>query len=284
MNTTSALIRAARTAPSLYPAVSRTYARRTPVFARYAALRFPTRTPFRTRAFTTAAPNDEPSPKPPSPGIAGKLKDLMTKYGRHALAVYLALSAVDLGLTFLLVHLAGADKIEWVKDAVVAQWRSVRYGADAAQELKRLEEEEQRVKDAEEAQGGAGAGGKKKKANAMLWAEFALAYGIHKTLLLPVRVGATAAVTPKLVHWLTARGWVGKVGTAGWTFSHRELTPFVGRRRACCVPCIRKSQAGLGAGSGSGKGGFRSCKGDCQADKRVDGWDDMYRAYIGGII
>jgi hypothetical protein len=140
------------------------------------------------------------------------LKDLMTKYGRHALAVYLVLSAIDLGLSFILVHLAGADKIEWVKDYVVAQWRSVRYGSDAANEMKRIEDEEQRIKDAEEAAAGGDKGSsRKKKQNAMLWAEFALAYGIHKTLLLPVRVGATAAVTPKLVHWLTARGWVGKV-------------------------------------------------------------------------
>lgn len=153
-----------------------------------------------------------PPPPPPSPGIAGKLKDLMTKYGRHALAVYLALSAVDLGLTFLCVHLVGADKIEWVKDYAVAQWRVARYGADQAREMRALEVEEQRLKDAEDAAGGKVAeGGKKKKGNAILWAEFALAYGIHKTLLLPVRVGATAAVTPRLVHWLTARGWVGKV-------------------------------------------------------------------------
>lgn len=159
--------------------------------------------------------NGEPDPSPPSPGLTGKLKDLMKKYGRHALAVYLLLSGVDLAITFTLVHLAGAEKIEWVRDYVVASWRDMRYGSEVAKEMQRVEEEEQRVKDlAEQAEQGVQPqpqGKKKKNANAMLWAEFALAYGIHKTLLLPVRVGATAAVTPKLVHWLTARGWVGKV-------------------------------------------------------------------------
>lgn len=215
MNTRYAIIRAART--SLLPTVPRTYLRRTPVIAQHVALRFPTPAPIRFRTLTTTAQpinSEDPTPKPPSPGIAGKLKDLMTKYGRHALAVYLVLSAIDLGLSFILVHLAGADKIEWVKDYVVAQWRSVRYGSDEAKEMKRIEDEEQRVKDAEEAAAGGDKGSsRKKKQNAMLWAEFALAYGIHKTLLLPVRVGATAAVTPKLVHWLTARGWVGKVSS-----------------------------------------------------------------------
>lgn len=223
MNTRSTIIRIARL--SLSPTIPRTYARRTPVLAQHAAIRFPSPAPIRFRSLTTTAQplnSEDPTPKPPSPGIGGKLKDLMTKYGRHALGVYLVLSAVDLGLSFILVHLAGADKIEWVKDYVVAQWRNVRYGSDAAKEMKRIEDEEQRVRDAEEAKAGGDKGGsRKKKQNAMLWAEFALAYGIHKTLLLPVRVGATAAVTPKLVHWLTARGWVGKVSPFRGSFRRR---------------------------------------------------------------
>ena len=44
-----------------------------------------------------------------------------------------------------------------------------------------------------------------------MWAEVALAYALHKTALLPVRAGLTVAVTPRLVGWLAARGWVGKV-------------------------------------------------------------------------
>ncbi|KAJ9092859.1 hypothetical protein QFC19_008583 [Naganishia cerealis] len=172
---------------------------------------------------TSSGPHEEssnsgPDPSPPSPGLTGKLKDLMKKYGRHALGVYLLLSGVDLTITFVLVHLAGADKIEWVKDYVVASWRSVRYGREAAEEMQRVEDEEQRAKDlAEQAEQGTQPqqpGQKKRKnANAMLWAEFALAYGIHKTLLLPVRVGATAAVTPKLIVSFHVQGGVARAAS-----------------------------------------------------------------------
>jgi len=41
-----------------------------------------------------------------------------------------------------------------------------------------------------------------------------LAYTVHKTLFLPFRVGLTAVLTPKLVNWLTMRGWTGRAGTA----------------------------------------------------------------------
>lgn len=46
-----------------------------------------------------------------------------------------------------------------------------------------------------------------------LYATIVLAYTIHKTLFLPVRVGLTAALTPKLVGWLGRKGWVGGEGT-----------------------------------------------------------------------
>jgi N-terminal acetyltransferase 2 len=46
-----------------------------------------------------------------------------------------------------------------------------------------------------------------------LFAMIVLAWTIHKTIFLPVRVGLTAAFTPRLVNWLRARGWVGGEGT-----------------------------------------------------------------------
>ena len=49
--------------------------------------------------------------------------------------------------------------------------------------------------------------------NEGLWAMIVLAYTIHKTLLLPFRVGVTAAFTPKFVGWLAKRGWAGSQGT-----------------------------------------------------------------------
>lgn len=36
---------------------------------------------------------------------------------------------------------------------------------------------------------------------------------MHKTLFLPLRVGLTAYLTPRLVGWLRTRGWAGGEGT-----------------------------------------------------------------------
>jgi len=46
-----------------------------------------------------------------------------------------------------------------------------------------------------------------------LYAMLVLAYGIHKTLFLPLRVGLTAGLTPRLVKWLRTKGWAGSEGT-----------------------------------------------------------------------
>lgn len=49
--------------------------------------------------------------------------------------------------------------------------------------------------------------------NEGLYAMIVLAYTVHKTLFLPVRVGLTAGFTPKLVRWLRQKGWAGSAGT-----------------------------------------------------------------------
>lgn len=46
-----------------------------------------------------------------------------------------------------------------------------------------------------------------------LYAMLLLAFTVHKTLFLPVRIGVTAAFTPRLVKWLRAKGWAGGEGT-----------------------------------------------------------------------
>jgi hypothetical protein len=55
-----------------------------------------------------------------------------------------------------------------------------------------------------------------------LYAMLVLAYTIHKTLFLPVRVGLTAAFTPRLVAWLGKRGWAGSAGTRRAAHEMRE--------------------------------------------------------------
>ncbi|KAK5134246.1 hypothetical protein LTR08_006789 [Meristemomyces frigidus] len=54
-----------------------------------------------------------------------------------------------------------------------------------------------------------GSGGETKHDSASVWTQLLLAYGVHKSLIF-FRVPLTAAVTPKIVKWLRARGW--KIG------------------------------------------------------------------------
>lgn len=173
----------------------------------------------RGRKYATTPPT--PSPQPDPTTTSGKIKLLFQRYGRHAVAVYLVLSAVDLSLTFAVVHLAGADQIEKGQHWVMEKWKQIRHGdneqtvAEHAQQI--LEEGIDHTKGAaqkivENVTSSGSDRPKSKSGQTLFWTEFALAYGIHKTLLLPVRAGLTAAWTPKIVNWLTRRGWIGKGG------------------------------------------------------------------------
>jgi hypothetical protein len=121
---------------------------------------------------------------PPKASLRERLKFLTRRYGWWALGVYLAASSVDFSLTFLAIHLLGADHIR----SLEAQVRSS-LGL------------EQRHDDPDSQDG------KKQSGSSTIWTEAVLAYTIHKTLLLPVRVAFTAAVTPSFVKWLVKMGW-----------------------------------------------------------------------------
>ncbi len=121
---------------------------------------------------------------PPKASLRERLKFLTRRYGWWALGVYLAASSVDFSLTFLAIHLLGADHIR----SLEAQVRSS-LGL------------EQRHDDPDNQDG------KKQTGSSTIWTEAVLAYTIHKTLLLPVRVAFTAAVTPSFVKWLVRMGW-----------------------------------------------------------------------------
>lgn len=153
---------------------------------------------------TTEKPSDTRSPEPepdadappPKASLRERLKFLTRRYGWWALGVYLAASAVDFSLTFLAIHLLGADHIRSLESS-----------------LRRSIGLEQRS-DSEQEDGKRGGG---------LWTEAVLAYTIHKTLLLPVRVAFTAAVTPSFVKWLVRMGWAK---------ANYEVKAQVGRRAA----------------------------------------------------
>lgn len=152
--------------------------------------------------------------QPKAQTISQKLKELFTKYGRYAFVMYWVLSAADFSVAFLGVHLIGADKLLPIKDWVVVQWHKIRPPPEEEKSvLDRATETAEHVAHAVTDAVVTGKQAEEKKAqqgNSLLWAEAALAYTIHKIIFLPVRVGLTAAWTPKFVKWLTARGWVGK--------------------------------------------------------------------------
>ena len=128
------------------------------------------------------------------------------------------MSAVDYSLTLAVVHAVGLERVEPPFRYVMHEYRKVRYGEEEALKIEEDNRKEEALKVANEkaALEKLSPEERKKKESSVLgsrtfWAEAALAYAIHKTLLLPLRAGLTVAVTPKLVSWMAARGWVGKV-------------------------------------------------------------------------
>ncbi|ODV79681.1 uncharacterized protein CANTADRAFT_25584 [Suhomyces tanzawaensis NRRL Y-17324] len=151
---------------------------------------------------------------PPPTGSNKKptgLKALMKEYGYSAFGVYMALSAIDLPLCYILVHSMGQDEIEYYENKVKQQFG---YGMTEEelkkkQEIKRIEaqvEEENSPTPSSKSQGGF----VQTVLSQFSWTEFAIAYGIHKSLIF-IRVPICAAITPGVVKLL--RRWGFKIGT-----------------------------------------------------------------------
>jgi len=162
-----------------------------------------------TSSSSSSNPNGSNSGPEPEPTSAyARFKVLAKKYGWYAFGMYWILSTIDFTLSYAVVHSVGAERIEPLLASSLRQFRLWRHGEE---ETKQLEQEDIKrraeVKKETEGKGGKGYWGSR-----MMWAEIAIAYTIHKTLLLPFRAGLTAAWTPKVVKWLRARGWAGKVG------------------------------------------------------------------------
>jgi len=128
--------------------------------------------------------------------------------------MYLALSAVDFSLSFMVVHAVGAEHIEPGVNKLVRMYRELRHGKDGADALERADKAKKAAEDAEEAADKVLGRETAWYANKALWAEITLAYAIHKIGLLPIRAGLTVAWTPKVVNFLRARGWIGTVSAA----------------------------------------------------------------------
>jgi hypothetical protein len=154
------------------------------------------------------SPSPDPrSTLPSNASLSQKLKHLIKSYGWYALGVYLVLSALDFGVAFAGVNLLGAEYVSQVATSMKETITNVLHSHPPEPGMDEIESASARP-------GQSGQEG--------LYAMLVLAYTIHKTLFLPVRVGLTAAFTPKLVGWLSQRGWAGGAGTKRAATEMRE--------------------------------------------------------------
>jgi len=127
--------------------------------------------------------------------LSQRLKYLMKSYGWYAAGVYFVLSTLDFTIAFIGINLLGAEQVSqgaaYVKEVIVGMLpaRTPEPGRERAGNT------------------GEDTGGQEG-----LYAMLVLAYTVHKTLFLPVRIGLTAMLTPRLVGWLRSRGWAGGEG------------------------------------------------------------------------
>ena len=155
-----------------------------------------TQSPHRPSTSPPSSPLDDRPTLPTDATLSQRLKHLIKSYGWYALGMYIILSAVDFGVAFAGVNLLGAERVSRVAVTVkeyvagLIYTRPAEPGRDEVESISSLS--------------GSHEG---------LYAMILLAYTIHKTLFLPIRVGLTAALTPKLVGWLGRRGWAGGAGT-----------------------------------------------------------------------
>lgn len=153
--------------------------------------------------------------------LSARLRKLTREYGWAAVGVYLGLSVLDFPFCFLLVRMAGTDRIAAVEHAVMANvkalvpdgvkewWREYRAALRDA-ERQQLGSNDL-SDDVDKVTWGVEEAEEKNKQEASLATQLALAYAIHKTFIF-VRVPLTAAVTPKVVKVLRSWGWqIGKM-------------------------------------------------------------------------
>ncbi|PFH51978.1 hypothetical protein AMATHDRAFT_140917 [Amanita thiersii Skay4041] len=146
-----------------------------------------------------SSPPNSQSPTP-TPSLSQKLKHLIKSYGWYTLGVYFILSVLDFAVAFAGINLLGAEYVASIAASVKAAVYNALHSTPPEPGLDQVDN----TSVAGRIEAGNGQEG--------LYAMLVLAYTVHKTLFLPVRVGLTAALTPKLVGWLRAKGWAGEEG------------------------------------------------------------------------
>ncbi|ABN64241.2 predicted protein [Scheffersomyces stipitis CBS 6054] len=145
----------------------------------------------------------------PSGKKATGIKALMKEYGFSALAVYLSISAIDLPLCYLLVHSMGKDEIEFYENRAKQTFGFGVSDEELAQKQE-LARNQEKLENVDVAGRSEGQGIFSYLWSQFSWTEFAIAYGVHKSLIF-IRVPITAAITPGIVRAL--RRWGFKIGS-----------------------------------------------------------------------
>ncbi|OKL58894.1 hypothetical protein UA08_05784 [Talaromyces atroroseus] len=162
----------------------------------------PKNTFFQQRFSSTSANASSQQTQTQPQSLSQRLKNLTREYGWSALGVYLTLSALDFPFCFAAVRLLGVERIGHYEHLIIEKVKQLYYSV-VPLERHTEGEIEGRQQHAE--------GEHITDEGASIWTQLALAYAIHKSLLIFIRVPLTVAVTPKVVKTLRSWGWnIGK--------------------------------------------------------------------------
>ncbi|CAO3625067.1 unnamed protein product [Cunninghamella echinulata] len=139
----------------------------------------------------------------------GKFKQLAKKYGPSGVLVYLGVGCIDLGLTFVTIQLVGAEKVKKIERIAIDTYHETKEKFGLKTTTAKIEASIDSDKGGENENGivKSTTDNKNGDLHPSLASVFLLSYGIHKTLLLPVRLAITTAITPAFVRKIHALGW-----------------------------------------------------------------------------
>ena len=161
------------------------------------------------KRFQSTLKSGKSTPPPQGPSKPKSLKHLMKEYGYAGLGVYLGLSFIDLPICYVMVHSMGKEQIEYYENKVKQA-----FGFGVSDEELQKKHEINRIEEMNEQSDSESTNENGSFFTMLLsqfsWTEFAIAYGIHKSLIF-IRLPITAAITPGIVKIL--RNWGFKIGS-----------------------------------------------------------------------
>ncbi|KAI9303101.1 hypothetical protein BJ944DRAFT_268931 [Cunninghamella echinulata] len=137
----------------------------------------------------------------------GKFKQLAKKYGPSGILVYLGVGCIDLGLTFVTIQLVGAEKVKKIERIAIDTYHETKEKFGFKTTTAKIDGGIDGGNGNENGIVKPTAFNKNDDLQPSLASVFLLSYGIHKTLLLPVRLAITTAITPAFVRKIHALGW-----------------------------------------------------------------------------